>query len=473
MSINSIKFSFKKHLHEDSKLFKYLKYSLILLFLLIVVFNVVNYDQTKAYDYDLIYWYIQGMPTQIPTPEQNPTYYHPPLPYFLPSLIDSLCDSIYESEDSKICDKYWHLGSGAFQAVLFFGSALIFFKIFKIINGNKKISEKSIFTFLLLFSMPTVSFKTFAMIRAEPYLVFLSAGLIYLVIKSLSTQQVDLRFFIKSGIITGLLLLVKQSSLFIFLGLIPSLFFLYRVSRLSIKKYTFYCLISIIFAFSIGGWFYLYQYDNYGSFGSIPRPKAEFSFENHIDGFYSDFDFNEVISSPIKYHKEAKLLQIMYVDIWGDYSGYYLWDRSFFDDAEYVESVNNNLSRLILFSFLPTFVYIIAFFSIFYESFKNAFSKKFLKQNYIILTLIFPIITVLFGYLYFITIYPYYTDGSYNVNGDTIKATYILPAINLISTVSAYYFSKIEKSKNNITSIILLVMYGFLILNIGNYFAKI
>ena len=102
-------------------MFKFLTYLLVFFSIFILIFNIANYDQKKAYDYDLIYWYVQGLPYQIPTPEQNPAYYHPPLPYLLPSIVDSVCDSYFQNDDGEVCDLVWHKVSVSFQACLFLG----------------------------------------------------------------------------------------------------------------------------------------------------------------------------------------------------------------------------------------------------------------------------------------------------------------------------------------------------------------
>lgn len=143
----------------------------ILFSISILFFNLLNYDQRNSYDYELIYWYIQGLPTQIPTFEQNPIFFHPPLPYFFSSIIDSTCDFYQKSDDSVICDNIWHITSQAFQILLMLGMVYFYYKTFLNIFG-KEISVYLKTFFLLLLLMQTVNYKAFTMIRAEPYLAF-------------------------------------------------------------------------------------------------------------------------------------------------------------------------------------------------------------------------------------------------------------------------------------------------------------
>lgn len=453
----------------QNRIFKFLNFTLLLFIASVLIFNFINYPQEKAYDYDLIYWYTQGLPTQLPTPEQNPAYYHPPLPYFFSSIIDSICDAYYKNDEEIFCDFLWHKAGSFLQIILFTLTTYFYFKIFSLIVGNNKNFDKNSFIFLLFFSIPTINYKTFSMIRAEPYLVFLTGYLLYEVFKAMSESNIGLKFSIKIGTISGLLLLTKQSSIAIFIGLIPAIFYLYYKLNISLKKLFFLVLLSLFIAFSIGGWFYWGQFTNYGSIDSFPREKEEFSFDNHHKNFYTGFDFNEVINHPFKFHSESRILQILYSDTWADYWGYYTFDRN---NIQYTEIIENQLvttSNFLKLSTVPTLVFILSFIYIIYFLTMNFLNKRFNFESWVLIICVLIATLVLLFFIYFITVYPYFTWGEYNFHADTVKAIYIAPFYNLISLFSAVCFAKLNKSNALTTNIVLIYCYLFIILNFDSF----
>jgi len=449
--------------------FKILKLLIIGITCFILIFNIFNYDQTNAYDYDLQYWIIQGLPSQLPTPEQNPNYYHPPLPYLLPSIIDSICDNYYQNDEEKICDFLWHKISQVFQSIMFLSTIFLYSKIFNLLTQKK--SERNTFIFILLFILPTVNFKTVSMVRGKSYLAFFTVLLIYLIVRAIFLKKINFQFFLYIGLIAGLTVLTKQTSIYVLFGLIPSIKYLFQKSNLSKINFLSFSVISLILGLIVGGWFYIYQYNNNGTLFMKSRPSAEFSFQNHPEGYYTNFDLGEVIDSPIKYHKAPKLLQIIFLDTWGDYSGYYSWDKDRFEETAYINNVKNNLSKQMIYSLFPTTLIIVGFISLVLKYLGLLF-KDSSDDEKIIKIIVSISISSIIGYLYFITIYPFQPDGSYN-GGDILKATYVLPVINLMSVAGSYLIHNISKKYKNTSNVVLLFLFAYLVLSLQNMVTEI
>lgn len=418
---------------ENLKIYQLLTFLLILFCILVLVFNLINYDQRRAYDYELIYWYVQGLPYQIPTPEQNPIYYHPPLPYFFPSIIDSLCDAKYQVDDLEICDFLWHKISEIFQSVLFLVSILYFYKIFNLLSPKYIDKSQKIFIFLLFFLLPTLNFKTFIMIRAEPYLVFLTSFLIFTIFSFFNDQDLKTSFTVKLGLTVGLMLLTKQSALPIFLGLIPIFIVFLLKTKLNKKKVIVNFLTALSISFIVGGWFYIYQYINNGSIDSYPREKVEFNFNNHQNDYYFYFNFSEVINQPVKHFKSPRMLQILYSDTWGDYWGYYSFERGNYGSIPVFNEDIDKLKRANLLAIVPTILLIFSFFYLLINSFYKILIKKQTNEDLMIITLILISFLQIGFFIYFVTVYPNYLSGTYNVNADTVKAMYLSPLINFLT----------------------------------------
>lgn len=427
---------------KNLKLYQLLTFLLILFCISILIFNLINYDQRKAYDYELIYWYVQGLPYQIPTPEQNPAYYHPPLPYFLPSIIDSLCDAKFQVDDLEFCDFLWHKISEIFQSLLFLVSILYFYKIFNLISPKYIEKSKKIFIFLLFFLIPTLNFKTFIMIRAEPYLVFLTSFLIFTIFSFFNDQDLKPSFTVKLGVTVGLMLLTKQSALPIFLGLIPLFIVFLLKTKLDKKKVIVSLLTAVLISVIVGGWFYIYQYINNGSIDSFPREKVEFNFNNHEKNYYLSFNFSEVINQPVKFFKSPRMLQILYSDTWGDYWGYYSFEKGDYDSVPISNENINNLKRANLLAIIPTFLIIFSFFYLLINSLYKILIKKQKNEDFMILTLVLISFLQIGFFIYFVTVYPNYSSGTYNINADTVKAMYLSPLINFLTIFTSISFIK-------------------------------
>ena len=412
----------------------------------VLLYNLFNYDQKNSYDYELIYWYVQGLPYQIPTIEQNPIYYHPPLPYFFSSIVDSACDYYLKSDNLVICDNLWHIASQAFQILLMLGMVYFYFKTFLIIFG-KEISVYLKTFFLILLLIQTVNYKAFSMIRAEPYLAFLSSILVFRLVRMLRENSIDYRGSIQVGLICGLMILTKQTAFGIFLGATIFLFLINKSEKISIQNIVANSFVVIIVCLLVGGWFYLDQMNRYDSVASIPREKAEFNLNNHKTEYYFGLGLESLFSAPTKYNFDVKMLPILYSDTWGDYWGYYSYDRKNFDDEIYMEQINNKLSIINLKALLPASILIFGLVFtlkniIKQEKFENEF-----KFDSLLLLISITSISFL-SYLYFLIIYPYLTDGSYNLHGDGLKGVYIIVIVNLLTYFGINFLERIEQKND-------------------------
>ena len=65
-------------------------------------FNIINYNHELGYDAAAHKWYVEVLPFALPTDQDTYEFFSPPLPYIFPSLIDSVCDKLYELSQVNI-----------------------------------------------------------------------------------------------------------------------------------------------------------------------------------------------------------------------------------------------------------------------------------------------------------------------------------------------------------------------------------
>ena len=155
-----------------------------LLFLLLVasilflfVYNAINYDPIQGYDAEAHHEYINNffsmfMPgkSDLKTNSFTREFFSPPLPYFLPAFVGAICrDVITGSDYIEQCKIVYKSFGQILQYIIYLVSLYFYLLSFKIIYKNRVIDNIEI---LLLISILTVNYKTFSMLRGEPYIIF-------------------------------------------------------------------------------------------------------------------------------------------------------------------------------------------------------------------------------------------------------------------------------------------------------------
>ena len=419
----------------------------LLLVTIILIINIFGYFHELGYDGKQHNWYIEMMPLSLPTDQDTIQFYNPPLPYFFPSIIDSFCDKLNETYAINFdCTYLYGKLTQILQALMFLGIIFLIRDISKIIEPKNINYQNNV---LLLFVMIPVSYKSFVMIRGEPYTSFFMFLLISIVTKAVYKKlEISNKLTVLTGVILGFIALSKHRGLLFF----PALFvLLLLVLRKKDKDFNFkffkFSLFSFLISLPLFGWFYILQYLNYGTLTAFNLEPLNFSFNNHPSSFYFGLGEDYIFSKPIRENMNNLLFPVLYSDIWGDYWGYFTLSTgregldTNFEIARYLGRVN-------LISIIPTIIMLFGILR-FLLKFKSNYENK------IFYSFIFSSISFFWiGYMWFVIKYPS------PIKGDTLKGTYILPLIHLLPFFGAFLLERIKEFSKKLYNL----SFGILIL---------
>ena len=432
----------KRLLPENLKSNNFLKI-LFGILLVVSVTNVFSYFHELGYDGQHHKWYIEVLPFSLPTEQETKEFFSPPLPYLVPSIVDKFCDKSVELNliEANCSIVYGNAGQ-IFQVFLLLLTFIILCKIVEIIfPKNNEFANVT----LLIFTFLPVTYKSFAMIRGEPYVVFFMFLLIYkFLLILLKKESLSNKNALNVGILLACLALSRQWGLLLYPAFAMSWFLVLRLYGFNFfKKYTMFLTKAFSTGILLSSWFYLTLYTRYGSITAFNRDPNTFSFNNQPFSFYFEFPLIHIFTTPIRgFDLTNKLIPVLYSDTWGDYWGYFILRagglNTNFDIVPYLGRVN-------LVSLIPTMLMIFGiFFTIF--NFKHLNFEQ--KIFYYIIS--FCILFTWIGYLWFLIKYP---NLGY---GDTIKATYILSLIQLLPFYLGNLMNKINKKNTLIYKTIFL-----------------
>ena len=422
-------------------------FALFLAINLLVLTNSILHNPEIGYDARDHLMYINVLPYQLPTSEDTQEFFSAPLPYFLPSLVDNACHRLNSVREApgKIDDCLRNAGKSAqfINVILSLGVTFLIIKIAEVVRpGNRFLKISS----LALLGVMTVYYKTFAQVRGEPYVVLFAVWAIYLLSKMIyERESLTWRRGIGLGIILGLLMLSRQWGVTLFpaiLGLMGLVWIFDQSHRWQFGKTL---LISFIVAILISGWFYLYLYQEHGSFLAFNRSPQAFSLTNQPLSFYRGTGLKDFVlfKSPIRDIFSNQFLPIFYSEIWGDYWGYFVFvkDHTGVDASgnENRELINPYLGRVNAAALLPSLILLAGMFTgIFHftQLFRGDLKDKSRSLFYAFL-LLFVIVSFLL-FLYFLITYPIPDQG------DTIKATYLLHALVILPILGAEFLERMR-----------------------------
>ncbi len=458
----------KELFYQKSSKFDILLITNFFLVLFILLINSFLYFHELGYDAGAHRWYIEVLPFNLPTNLDTREFFSPPLAYIFPSILDSVCDKIVEVNNYFFdCTLFYGKATQLLQVLLFISILLLLLKISQLIEPSNIYYKRSL---LMLFTILTVNYKTFAMIRGEPYISFFMFCLLYLIVNSLKNENIfELSNLIKIGVLLGLMALSRQWGFLFFPSIVILLLLIKKKNeQISIKEIFRLLIIIFVVAFIVCGWFYIHLFIDYGSFTTFNREPTSFKFTNQPETFYfgdGSFDFY-VFKEPFRIHFRNQLVPVLYSDTWGDYWGYFLYNYPYLKSHPSLKDNTPAMAaytgRVNLVSLLPTAILIIGLFSIptiFYKKL-NEFDKIFY---------IFTSSAVLFifvGYLWVLIKYPYLENGKFNSKGDIIKATYIIHLLHILPFFGAKLLDVIRKINHRIFHILFFLLTLVFIHNI-------
>jgi hypothetical protein len=435
-------------------------FSLIFIFLIIfiLVFNYLNYDPKYGYDSEAHYEYVEGFfALLVPnlsdqaSDEITREFFNPPLPYALPATFSLACRSTIDVEDkAKYCQTYYGKIIQITNSLLYLLTLYFYLLTFKFITKGKLLN----LNVLLPISLLAVNYKTFSMLRGEPYIVFINSVLIFLLSKYLDREfNLKKKDFLIFGLFLGLIGLSRQWAFLLF----PAYgYFLFYQNNMLIKKRVLKFLIYVFsIAFILCSWVYFKLYFEFGSFTAFNMDPTDFNLINQPLDFYllGKDEIRYLFTKPIRPNLGNNLLGILYSDLWGDYWGYFVFTSKYLDIGRNQLLIGDYLARVNIVSLVPTFLIFVGFFKS-----KKVFIKTNLKKFIPLLTFIkLSAISSIMGYLWFLIKYPEIPQSG------TIKASYMVQFFHLLTLPLMFYLDYLNKTKTKaylFVSCLLLIVFA-------------
>jgi len=436
------------------KIEKYLSYTVITSVIFLLIYNILNYDPLFGYDAEAHHSYIDYIAMYLPNSFNLPTvdstreFFNPPLPYLFPAFIQVVCRNLASTENLlETCRPIYGIYTQIFQSFLYVCTVYMYLKIIRTIRNKIQLLDLSV---LLVFCILTVNYKTFSMIRGEPYIIFLNSILIYrFLLLCKSSFNYKLKDILIFGSLIGGLALSRQWAFLLFPAYFLLVFFI-KSSDVRIK-YTKFLAFSFIIGFIISSWFYFGLFFEYGSFTAFNKSPSAFSFSNQPLSFYIPYgsEVTYVFTKPIRPYFSNMFLPILYSDLWGDYWGYFSFTSRSLDTGRNQLLIGDYLARVNIVSLFPTFIMVMGF-GTGLKMLKKPMNNISYFYTYITLT----ILITLSGYMWFQIKYPTFPTGDGN------KATYLIQLCYLLGILSINYLDNIKKinDKKFIIFIIFLFM---------------
>ena len=444
----------------NNKINIFLSLSLIVSVIYLLIYNIINYDPLFGYDAEAHHSYIDFIAMYLPRTLELPTvnstreFFNPPLPYFFPAFVQLICRNIINAENLlETCRPVYGKVTQIFQAVLYLISIFMYLKIVKLIRNEKKFID---FAVLLIFCILTVNYKTFLMIRGEPYIIFFNSILLYrFLVLSKNSFKHNYKDIIIFGTLIGGLALSRQWAFLLFPAYFLLIFFIHSSSQK--RSYFKFVINSFIIGFLISSWFYINLFIEYGSFTAFNQEPSTFNISNQPLSFYLPLgvDISYLFTKPIRPYFSNTFIPILYSDLWGDYWGYFSFTSKSLSSGRDQMLIGDYLAKVNIVSLFPTFLMIMGVkYSI------NSSNKLADNLSYFYIYITISVFTTVFGYLWFLIKYPAFPTG------DTIKATYMIQLFHMLSLLSLNYLYKLKefnpkKYKTFIVILCLIFIHNF------------
>jgi len=311
---------------------------------------------------------------------------------------------------------------------------------------------------LLLLGMLPVYYKTFAFVRPEPLLVFLSLVVIERALRIFVMDRLDWRPVLGLGALLGLLLLVRQQAGFVILAL--GIFVVARAIARRETAFAYLRAFAVAFAVAaaIAGWFYQRLAAQRGTPIVYTRQSLPFSLANNPPHFYLGTGDGKLFTDPVRPAFRNQLLPKLYSEAWGDHECYFLVygiDRrthtflaggeleqaqrrrraALFLETNRVEE-GRYLGRVNLVALIPSAILLAGFAAGAVFAWRSWRRSEDMRGSVLGLLWLVVFVTLL-GYLVLLVLYP-------SPSGNMIKATYLLHALPLAAILAADLLERIR-----------------------------
>ncbi len=444
---------------------------------LLVLANNFLHNPEVGYDAQEHLDYISTLHNHLPTVNDTAEYYSPPLPYFLPSLVDKVC---LQSNPTGNCQFIDGKFAQFINLLLSIGITLILLKLAELLKPGNEFFKISLLSFL---GILTVYYKTFAQVRGEPYVAFFVVLITYQIARLVKSSSLSWwKETIALGLSMGALDLSRQWGIFLLPAILALALLIFIKNRSKGLEIGRIILPAFVIAFFASGWFYLHNYLAYGSLTPFNISHQGFSFSNEPPSFYSKgFNNPDLYTSPVRGTFNNEFVPTFYSETWGDYWGYWVFIREPTLSLPYMtnrpkinttlgpinfaelvpmlhadgDQVTAFLGRVNLISLFPTLLLVGGVLAGIYYAFRYLLTSEKDQNQALYSFVLFGLLFSMAGYMWFLISYP-------SSRGATIKATYMIQVFMLLPILGAEMldvFRRLNKYVYVVISLLLLVVF--------------
>lgn len=405
----------------------------------VVVLNATTHDPRVAYDAGQHLRYVDVLATgRLPNRSETAAFYGPPLPYIVPALVR-------------------HLGHTSLTTSA--RVALVFQLLLSIVLGVGLLGAcerlrpgdgAMKLVALGLCCMPAVYYRTFAMVRGEPYLATAATLLVVVSLGAVARGGVRRRDALTMALLCAAIALSRQLGALLLLGW--GAFALLQVPRRA-PGWGNAIIAGVVAVVVASGWFYLGLRDREGTAMAWNLPRVAFALTNQPREFYLGTGSGELFSRPGRPRFQKQLLPVLHADWWGDYWHYFLfrgrrstgacvaWPAPAGPNALPVAGADytGNYDAMLRYlgvvdavALLPAGLLLAGVAIGAREGVQLIRVRRMSEVRTQGIALVFFMsITTLLGYLWFVVSFPRPDDG------DTVKATYVFQLVPLLALLGA------------------------------------
>lgn len=406
---------------------------------LIVLWNAVAHDPRFGYDAPGHIAYVRTLAEgRLPTPEESHEFFSPPLPYLPAALAWRVLDG--SSTDTRQILALKVAQAGHVVASLIVCWSLL--ALAKLVRADAWMRVAA----LVALGMVPAYYRTFAMVRGEPWMVALLLLGAYQVLRAFAIDRPTMGHAIVAGLLLGGAVLSRQWAFFA----LPVLGFigLWRfVADRENRTRTLACGAALLVCAAVsGGWFFAHLHQTYGSMRAFNRPPADEEVSSESEHTSASLA-GAMVRAPVRHAFDRHPVWLFYADTWGDYWRYYLvYARdgkgrlvkpvlaerlvaSGKSKSSNLATMPSYLGRVCAVSIVPTALLLLGFgygiASSRHARVRSTDGRKIVLPAAALMTL-----ATLLGYGWFVATYP-------NDHLDTVKASYPLQLFPLLALLAA------------------------------------
>ncbi len=391
----------------------------------IVLVNAIRHNPAVGFDSTAHRRYIDTLAQfRLPTPEDTYEFFSPPLPYLIPAAVSAGLRAVTGCE-AVDCSAVAYKTAQWQNVALSLGTTLLLLAISERLRPGDTCFK---LLALALLGMLPVYYKTFSQVRGEPLVVFFTLALLDRLLAVFLRERAPTRCdALALGLSMGLLLLSRQWGAPVVLA--AGVWALAALRRHPYRRQVFGVgLAALGIGALVGGWFYLSLQARYGSMLSFNRdPKgAVFSTAHHSAEFYFGLGGGRLFTYPYAPAYSGQMLPRFYTEMWGDYEGVFI----LFAAVPMPEYWISYLGRVNAVSLLPTLVLLAGLLAGAWHTLRTPARPAALPG--------WSAAASLAAYGWFIIRYP-------NIDGDTVKATYLLHVFPLLALLAAGWLAGLSR----------------------------